>query len=77
MAKSRLIHQKLNKDKLIGSICLQCQSAEGNLDKSSINKLIALRRKIREIEEKGGIVVVESLDKTLITTYAVDSFRRN
>ena len=73
MSKTRHINCKLNKGSLVNAIVNQCDSNNGLLDWQSLEKLIVLRRKVREIEEKGGVVLVKSREETLLTAYRFTS----
>lgn len=47
-------------------------------DGSAIKKLQALKDQVLRLRERGGLVVVTTLEKdTLLTTYALNSYRRH
>lgn len=50
---------------------LNCKSID-----QVINELDTMRRKLAQAREKGGVVLVSSLDGIKITTYRLDSFKR-
>lgn len=85
MSKTRHIHKRLNQRGISESlldVIADFGVSEG--DKLILNRkgtldvlkqLDALRKKLLEIQKKGGLVVVEA-GESLLTTYRLDSYQR-
>ncbi len=66
--------QKFGKTVERGDVAKTVLNCKG-IDKA-LNKLDAIRKKLTQARDKGGVVLVSSSEGTQITTYRLDSFER-